>query len=286
MSTKNRWVIPDTYDHNFPCWKCELPKTITKEAFQKIVRQIYSFAYDEELYRLVLKAPPGGQLQVLADVCESDLTWTSSGEKMWSFTEDGPDRKDCEEQIKISYYNNESGHESEIITEWIGRCVELSRKLRRDKYEIEDNYYHDLLPVMIDHNGQNRISVELFSDIWFPRVVGWIDDDKPFYDNSELAALNTPRLNRFLQRTKKIILEENGMWELAWSYEQQKQFIKFEDKTIEENNRLLVKPYSMNSIAPECEITEDGISLELNLKPRNHWCVWNSHGHSSESIPA
>ena len=59
--------------------------------------------------------------------------------------------------------------------------------------------------------------IEIYSDIWLPKVLGVLDDvlpnDPPLHDNRELALRHTPRLNRFLQGVKKLIEQRGGTWE-------------------------------------------------------------------------
>jgi len=72
------------------------------------------------------------------------------------------------------------------------------------------------------------IYVALYTDIWFPRVVGLdIGDDAGrdpevrhrargrdgLMDNSALAARHTPRLNRFIETLRAAILELGGTWD-------------------------------------------------------------------------
>jgi len=73
------------------------------------------------------------------------------------------------------------------------------------------------------------ISLSLYTDIWFPRVIGFrVGDDAGrdpearhparardgLMDNSALAVRHTPRLNRFIETLRDAILELGGTWEL------------------------------------------------------------------------
>jgi hypothetical protein len=82
------------------------------------------------------------------------------------------------------------------------------------------------------------ISIRLPTDIWFPRVYGYMEDierDKIFqehedgsyslikpgpydfyqwFDNRELALVHTPRLNRFLQRVRQWTVDCGGSWSI------------------------------------------------------------------------
>jgi hypothetical protein len=65
---------------------------------------------------------------------------------------------------------------------------------------------------------ETYLTINLYTDIWFPRVKGFIENIRPLsphiagrmFDNQELALRHTPRLNRFLQSVKKLIEERGG----------------------------------------------------------------------------
>jgi hypothetical protein len=61
------------------------------------------------------------------------------------------------------------------------------------------------------------LSIRLYTDIWFPKVGGYLIDDSPyesriFKDNRELALRHTPRLNRFLASVRELTSELGGTW--------------------------------------------------------------------------
>jgi hypothetical protein len=280
MNKINYWVVSDDTDCPICLWQGKISRGRTEKEFLATLDQIYDFAREEELYRLVHKTGFDDPIQTLPYGLH-DFDWVKQDDGIIGITKDGIKLRDCEDQVKISYYSNESGHEGEIVTDWVGKFINFQMKLRPDQFGEDPDplYGWTIRPVVIDRHWykeelqEEYYEINLYTDIWFPRVIGWMDAEEPFYGNSELAALNTPRLNRFLQRTKELILSLGGTWELA----------KVSEK---ENVYNPVTPYLGNiNIAPECEITEDGINLELKIKSRNHWCVWNTGGHSSQSIP-
>ncbi len=65
---------------------------------------------------------------------------------------------------------------------------------------------------------ETYLTINLYTDIWFPRVKGFIENIRPLsqyvadrmFDNQELALRHTPRLNRFLRSVKKLIEERGG----------------------------------------------------------------------------
>jgi hypothetical protein len=280
MNKINYWIASDDTYSPICLWRGKIANGRANEEFLATVDQIYDFAREEELYRLIHKVGSDNQIKTLPYTFY-DLDWVRQEDGiLCSMTKDGMKWYGCEQQAKISYYSNDIGHEGEIVTDWVGMFVSFQRKLRPELDLIYDVPYGTLIqPVVIEYQRYGEelqeewYEIILCTDIWFPRVIGWMDAEEPFYDNSELAALNTPRLNRFLQRTKELILSLGGTWELA----------KVSEK---ENVHNSVTPYLGNiNIAPECEITEDGINLELKIKSRNHWCIWNTGGHSMEGLP-
>jgi hypothetical protein len=65
------------------------------------------------------------------------------------------------------------------------------------------------------------LSIELYTDIWFPKVGGYLEDHSPyqsrvFHDNRELALRHTPRLNQFLASVKDLTLEFGGTWKVDY----------------------------------------------------------------------
>jgi hypothetical protein len=66
-----------------------------------------------------------------------------------------------------------------------------------------------------------RLCVESRSDLWFPRVLGVLDGDVPSppagpaRDNSALAAIHTPRLNRFVRVVRDLVESRGGTWRIA-----------------------------------------------------------------------
>jgi hypothetical protein len=244
---ENRWTVCIEAQRVFPYWEFSLPNEYTREEWDKIIYQVYSFAYQEDLYRIVRKGATAEQNLVLDinDVDSQYLRVSRSGRRD-QVTDNGLKISDYEEQLNISYYS-----EGQVVTKWIKDFVFFTRDLNPEKYteipKVEDDEGSLPMNIELPWASQDPCRIALNSDIWFPHVVGWMDEDQPTYDNSELAALHTPRLNRFIQRTKKFIQNLGGEW----------------------------RPLNISQYIPdECRITEDGIELEVpESKPRNQWCI-------------
>ncbi len=298
MINKNRWVVDNDYTgvNKFPCWQGKILRSKSKEELEKNTRKIYDLAYDEELYRVIAKGKHGNNPKTLPRVTGFDFHSIKRKDGSYdSLNENGLSWfDDCEQQCKISYYNLNG----QVVTEWVGNFYKFHTNLRSEKYlelnRTRTNYYESPLPIYIEKgydNGYEIYEIRLCSDIWFPRVVGWLDSEEPFYDNSELAALNAPRLNRFLQCTKELILSLGGEWELVGgkpiSVDENDAYCPYginphniiPTKTvcIDGVQKEVYPPLSnymgIENIPPECQLSEDSISLEIEVKSRNHWCM-------------
>jgi hypothetical protein len=141
---------------------------------------------------------------------------------------------------KLAYYDSSN----EIVERYIGNMGKLIAKI----YDIEVNRLCAVETTAIDfytdysfgfdgenyrHNESNilQTNIGLTTDIWFP----WIDGDihvfrphgeEPYlqpvnhptfgivYDNRELVSYHTPRLNKFLSESHKIVSSYGGKWKL------------------------------------------------------------------------
>jgi hypothetical protein len=65
--------------------------------------------------------------------------------------------------------------------------------------------------------GSVRIRFIIRSDIWYPWVIGFLEEEvnvRRRYDNRPLSLRHTPRLNAFLTIARQATLELGGAWEL------------------------------------------------------------------------
>lgn len=98
----------------------------------------------------------------------------------------------------ICWHEDGTRREAEIV--WAGALLE---RLRPDAAERGSSFMSYQPPVAV-RGGRGSVTIELATDVWFPRTVGLLEEDAPWapappsYDNSDLAACHTPRLNAFL----------------------------------------------------------------------------------------
>jgi hypothetical protein len=64
MKKVNYWLATRELDgdESFPFWEGKIAKDRTQEEFANTLRQIYDFAREEELYRLIHKIDSGSQI--------------------------------------------------------------------------------------------------------------------------------------------------------------------------------------------------------------------------------
>ncbi len=121
---------------------------------------------------------------------------------------------------RIAFYRDAS-----IVEEEVGDAGALLRELRPDRIETCRMFMRGASPVTVlggsvpvDWTGEVRVQVRLDTDIWFPYVMGMLEDipekgNKPdLYDNCELAERHTPRLNAFLSELRHVVLDLGGRW--------------------------------------------------------------------------
>jgi hypothetical protein len=305
MNNKNRWIVSKD-DVLFSSWRGRVFSSSENEDPNAITRRIYELAIKEELYRVVKKEKQGDKSEVLVGITNLDFGYSNDledtledeGALFWY--------NECEEQCKISYYNLDG----QITTEWIGCFYDFYMDLMSEEFmELDKTYtYSGALPVDIccefDDDGYQTFTINLHSDIWFPQVVGWLNSEEPFYDNHELYSLNTNRLNRFLQRTKELTLSLGGKWELVGDkpvavdeYDPQTDYYYFSDTKVIDTKIIYVdgikkevypplsKYIGVENISPECQISQNGIALEVNPRSRNRWCGLTNYALMGSHIP-
>jgi hypothetical protein len=283
MIIKNRWIVNSNDDNTMASWQGTL-QLATNENSDDFIGRIHKLASEEELYRIVKKNTEDNNIDPSLGLTLMDFHRSYQEDGFYDYlTSDGLSfYKECEEQGKLSYYDLDG----KIVMKWIGDFYHLYTRLRPDIYPDWNNLtsadsLKTRVPMKINYecsrDGSLSFTITLPSDIWFPRVVGWDDGEEPSYDNSELAALNTPRLNRFLQSARELILSSGGTWKMKtvdhWYAKSKAAYV---NATGEKIYPLPSKYKGIEYIPPECQVSEDGISLELDIRPRNYWYVSES----------
>ncbi|MDQ1728833.1 MAG: hypothetical protein QOD33_958 [Pyrinomonadaceae bacterium] len=109
----------------------------------------------------------------------------------------------------------------------------LLRSVRPADFEVNWGLFHRCFPLLItgpkvalgnlqpaiaaDKPEAIRVRFRIFSDIWFPWVLGFLEDSfdvNRMYDNRLLSERHTPRLNRFLSFVSDLTKALGGTWQL------------------------------------------------------------------------
>jgi hypothetical protein len=135
---------------------------------------------------------------------------------------------------RLCYYNS-TGHLTETEVEDMGLLLE---HLRPDDIDWGRGYMERVAPLTLLNQKFSlqkndlqkaltppkpfRITISLLTDIWFPQVLGLLEDDQPpvtyprnWYSNEQLASCHTPRLNRFISTVQTSCLEIGGLWSVV-----------------------------------------------------------------------
>ncbi len=84
-----------------------------------------------------------------------------------------------------------------------------------------DRHYVPQPPVAVMSTVPEEIWISLYSDTWFPALLGLTErdfadriDTHELIDNRALSARHTPRLNRFIEKAREVALSVGAQWEL------------------------------------------------------------------------
>jgi hypothetical protein len=215
------------------CWFITLPPvgSVGVERLLRFASGLLEAGEQENVYRIVQTGgsePFDGThkysyVEHIVEVMErTNILPLFSGEGGFSPTENGQ----LQTLSKVCYYDL-SGSLVEAEIKDLGL---LLKQLRPEKAEHSMGYMSHIAPITVSgltkidvQNARNNpvyISIKLETDIWFPWVVGFLEDREPpsslhdMFDNRELALQHTPWLNRFLSSVYNLVQELDGEWEL------------------------------------------------------------------------
>jgi hypothetical protein len=160
---------------------------------------------------------------------------------------------------RLSYYDLDR----ELIDEEVEDVGELLRRVRPLEYDLPNDWQEmteeqlfyarksinsykkessaiffsgDLISKDRFPDNSTYLFINLYTDIWFPEVGGFLEDqdelyeNRVFYDNRELALRHTPRLNRFLISVRDLTLEFGGTWSVDRDPESEERYDRMHDE--------------------------------------------------------
>jgi hypothetical protein len=214
---KNHWICSSYY---FVTWGMEfLPVEdgIQVNKLMDFTEKFLQVAEREKIFQFVATGLPTKAVSISSYL--NLLQQQVETQKKFSFLS-YPSSPCLNGMATISYYDKGG-----IITSAeIQNAGELMKQVHSD-----DVFTRNISPVEIcglqniaceDNKISRKVIANIYLDtnIWFPRVIDYMGQSKDLtkefetVDNSELAASHTPRLNRFLEETRDLILSYGGTW--------------------------------------------------------------------------
>ena len=213
---QNHWAT--TKREAFAQWAITLRPT-SIESTLRFAGQLLALGAQEHVYRVLQTADtPAFHLSNGQSYFDYLTDQSKRAGELWAFpgsgaaeTEHGRNRVTA----RICYYNSK-GELVEADVENLGVLLEHLRA-DVDPRRCMGGMSH-VAAVDIEHYRWDEgvsFLISLRTDIWFPSVRGWLDNSQRIgFDNRELAARHTPRLNRFLCSLFHLAQELDGDWEV------------------------------------------------------------------------
>jgi hypothetical protein len=238
MDRTNRWISNTAplleWDAVFPP-----PKSLADvERLLHLTMAVLEVGEREAVYRV---SQTEGYSPLQAFDSSTRCTYAQHVEKIFFETGDllpmssmSSDYKISGEFSKICYYDQAG----EIVEEEVDSLGEILKRTRQDVESMPHRMAVGIAPVKIYGNElggkagfwtperyhpffETTFTVQLFTDIWFPQVIGFAESDygkereEEGYDNRELALCHTPRFNRFLLSVRQLVLDYGGTWSIG-----------------------------------------------------------------------
>jgi hypothetical protein len=221
MNARNQWItfVKDTVIR----WGAFLPAPRgDAEALIRFGTGVVDSGNRNSVYRVV-RAPAARPYESALQSFETYLrSQVLERGRIPIFPEDASPGAELWTPARIAFYRGDA-----VVEEEIGDVGALLRELRPDKIETCGMFMRGASPVTVlggsvpvDWAQEVRVQIRLDTDIWFPYVTGMCEEipeegNKPdLYDNRELAARHTPRLNAFLGEIRRLSIELGGRWEV------------------------------------------------------------------------
>lgn len=231
----NYWVARD--EPPFAAWRAKMPAPTTPAIVAQIfevAKHILQVGAEQAVYEVQQTATPPGFHQAQNGSYAQFLNeQKAAGQPLSLFHHASGVGSGADGQLvtpaRLCYFKVD-GVVAEASVNDLGA---LLRELRPTDREWGSSYMARVAPVTITSLPLRVVSktvtappfvitIELFSDIWFPQVLALLEDSQPapnlpriWYSNAKLAALHTPRLNRFLEATQAQVALVGGSWEIV-----------------------------------------------------------------------
>lgn len=235
---KNSWVTSNDLGNSYAGWEVSFPypkDDIEMNRLLRLFKEISIIGEETEIYHIEKVDPESSIVTPCTYSDELEKIFLESGE-LHSFGVDHGIKYKLKYlcSSKLRYYDSQGNTQEEFVKDM--RSLLLDNHL----VSLSDSNVHLIYstpPILISiyavdlkYNSKHQldtfeISINLHTDIWFPWVKGFLEDDissintsiHPIlgvaYDNREIANYHTPRLNKFLQKISGLIVHYGGTWE-------------------------------------------------------------------------
>jgi hypothetical protein len=222
--TGTAWTASDRYP--FARWQGDLPAPRTAADMERllgVLRAVLAAGRQEGVWQ-VLETPAPEPYRAEVDGPFEDLAarhLAATGELRLLDLERGavaPPRGRLRTPSRIAF----RGSDGAVTEADVDDAGELLRTLRPDAPEPTGDGLAHVPPlalhgttVRLGDGRRPRLVVELPASVWFPRVLDLAATVPRWHDNTEVAAHNAPRLNRFLAAVRAAVEDAGGSWSLV-----------------------------------------------------------------------
>jgi hypothetical protein len=222
---KNHWISNKDY---FAVWTMEFMPVANSNQVDRLLEfteKLLHIAEQENIFHIIETRLPAIGAPVASYI--EQLQWQIHTLNKFSFFGylNGTTIKDKTYKGRtigtICYYDK-SG---QIVSSEVENMGELMKQLHSDEvlftYPTPPVVISGLEDISCDNNNiphKMSASIRIRTNIWFPKVIAYLGKSyqttysREVVDNSELAALHTPRLNRFLEQARALTLTYDGDW--------------------------------------------------------------------------
>ena len=220
----NSWVVSKS--HIFAEWALRFPVGSSAADILNILRRILNLAEKESILNLDwVQEIPKGKSEVLGDASLRHL--------LSLLDANSQPKGDLGFSSEVSVYKDNVRIVKEI-TRNLGATLRDSISIKKLTNSLLNEYSANLPPVSLSVTFPHELNrpkttaevaflISTNSDIWFPYVVGYLEDFPAtsiasMHDNRQLAYRHTPPLNRLLKAIREITLATDLQWVLQQTH--------------------------------------------------------------------
>jgi hypothetical protein len=236
IKSKNYWAT-EKPGFAFASWEIVLNYPDSKSKMNQLFnlyKEISQVGEEFDIYRVVKKNCQPKDVSIFSYSNYMEKAFSEEG-KLYSFGGNAS----FDRYSKIAYYNRDNDLQTNYINDMGSLLIEtrdISREITLHRFIRKTPPMHISEGLISDVNNYNNhsdtinIYIDLFTDVWFPWLIGILEDKNSAnnsvshpilgkaYDNRELAYYHTSQLNNFLSIISRLVLDYGGQWEKGEDY--------------------------------------------------------------------